>query len=599
MRTLCVQRHHNRLVAIVTGLAVVAWTLVAPVGPASASAGTLTQGAPTQGSLLEGSAFSDQLQVSGATGTVTFAQTTGSDSVAVSGSGQVSASASLAAGMYSASGTDSDLGGGTGTWTYTLNVLAPAPSGFANTIVGVYQSEYAVLQQLGQASAAQPVSQLQQTVSQFNQVELADFYNAVQQNPGWYQIPSLMQAVASGLPLTSTSSTMSANRPVSMAGPAKAVAQGRALSQGQARRAQGGSSRGSARRSTLNAPLSPSPAVQAFSPQPCATSPNDAQVFALQIAVDIASGVYDALNVSTNLGDIAIVLAVASVVVLAALLISHDSVAYEEAEGPNSCAGNNQSGYISNIDNTTVQTYSLLTTVAGAATQLQTAAGTTQQDVQSFQAQLSSFQSTLTQALATDTQAIQPAVGSDVQGVTSQLQTDVTGIEQDIASVQGDEGSLSQQVVNQVNSDTSSVQSALSAQLTKVLNETDSDASALTTVVNQDNQQVLNTVQTNFSAEQTDYNSDLTLEIEQALGQWGNYIPPAQFMLPASQGGFLNSTPVGVQAVVTTDLSAMAASGASVTSSATNDLKEANAALAAGQFLTAYQDFATCYQSFA
>ena len=87
MRTLCVQRHHNRLVAVVTGLALVAWTLVAPAAPASASAGTLTQDAPTQGSLFERTAPSDQLQVSGATGTVTFAQTTGSDSVAVSGSG--------------------------------------------------------------------------------------------------------------------------------------------------------------------------------------------------------------------------------------------------------------------------------------------------------------------------------------------------------------------------------------------------------------------------------------------------------------------------------------------------------------------------------
>ena len=330
MRTECLHRHHNRLVAIVTGLAVGAWTLVAPAGPASAS-GTITQDTPTQGTVLGGSAFSDQLQVSGATGTVTFAQTTGSASVAVSGSGQVSASASLAAGMYSASGTDSDAGGDTGTWTYTLSVLAPAPAGFANTIVGVYQSEYAVLQQLGQASAAQPVSQLQQTVSQFNQVELADFYNAVQQNPGWYQIPSIMQAVASGLP-TSTSSTMSANRPVSMARLAKAAAQRQVLSQGQARRAQGGSSPGSAARAIFNAPLSPAPAVQAFSPQPCATSPDGATVFELQIAVDVATGVYNALNVSTNLGDLVIVLAVASVIVLAALLISHDSVAYELQE---------------------------------------------------------------------------------------------------------------------------------------------------------------------------------------------------------------------------------------------------------------------------
>ncbi len=602
MRTKCLHRHHNRLVAIVTGLAVVAWTLVAPAGPASASGGTLTQDAPTQGMVLGGSAFSDQLQVSGATGTVTFAQTTGSASVAVSGSGQVSASPSLAAGTYSASGTDSDAGGGTGTWTYSLSVLAPAPSGFANTIVGVYQSEYAVLQQLGQASAAQPVSQLQQTVSQFNQVQLADFYNAVQQNPGWYQIPSLMQAVASGLPLTSTSSTMSANRPVSMARLAKAAAQGRVLSQGQARPAQGGPSRGSAPRATFNAPLSPAPAVQAFSPQPCATSPDDAQVFALQIAVDDATGAYDVLDSTTNIPfeePIIIVLGIVAAAILGALTIAHDSVAYEEQIGPNNCAGNNENGYITNTDNTTVQTYSLLTTVAGVLSQLPTTENTTQQDVQNLDSQLTSLQSALTQALAADTQAIQPEVGSDVQGVTSQLQTDVTGIEQDIANLKANELSLSQQVTNQANLDTSSVQSALSAQITTAMNETDSDASALTALVNQDNQQVLNKLQANLSTQQAQYDSNLTAQIEQALGQPSKAIPPVHLMLPASQGGFLNSTPVGVQAVVTSALSALTALGAKVTSAATNDLKAANAALAAGQYVTAYQDFAACYEAFA
>ena len=299
MRTECLHRHHNRLVAIVTGLAVGAWTLMAPAGPASASGGTLTPGRPSQGTALVGSAFSDQLQVSGATGTVTFAQTTGSASVAVSGSGQVSASASLAAGTYSASGTDSDAGGDTGTWTYNLSVLAPAPAGFANTIVGVYQSEYAVLQQLGQASAAQPVSQLQQTVSQFNQVELADFYNAAQQDPGWYQIPSLMQAVASGLSPRPRGPRFRPTGRCRWPGWPR-PGQGQVPSQGQARRGQGGSSPGSDPPAIFNAPLSPAPTVQAFSPTSCGTSPTDAQVFALQIAIDDATGIYDVFDSSTN-----------------------------------------------------------------------------------------------------------------------------------------------------------------------------------------------------------------------------------------------------------------------------------------------------------
>ena len=162
-------------------------------------------------------------------------------------------------------------------------------------------------------------------------------------------------------------------------------------------------------------------------------------------------------------------------IILAALTVAHDSLAYEQGlpDGPAGCASNNEGGYITNIDNTTVQTYSLLTTVAGVVSQLPTTESNTDQDVQNLEAQLTSFQSTLTQALATDTQAIPPAVGSDVQGVTSQLQTDVTGIQQDIANLKSNVLSLSQQVTNQANLDTSSVQSALSAQMTTAMNETD------------------------------------------------------------------------------------------------------------------------------
>ena len=62
-------------------------------------------------------------------------------------------------------------------------------------------------QQLGQGSAIQSVSQYQQQLSGFSATQMAALYSAVQQNPEWYQIPSLVQTVASDVPASTSSST--------------------------------------------------------------------------------------------------------------------------------------------------------------------------------------------------------------------------------------------------------------------------------------------------------------------------------------------------------------------------------------------------------
>ena len=85
--------------------------------------GPITQIAPLSGSTPPGAAYSEQLNVSGNSGAVTFV--TSSPAVAgltVSSSGLLSTSASLAAGSYVISGTDSDTSGDSGTWTYALGV---------------------------------------------------------------------------------------------------------------------------------------------------------------------------------------------------------------------------------------------------------------------------------------------------------------------------------------------------------------------------------------------------------------------------------------------------------------------------------------------
>ncbi|MFZ0768592.1 MAG: hypothetical protein WAM64_05165 [Acidimicrobiales bacterium] len=86
--------------------------------------GVLLQGLPMVANVkASGSAsFSDQLSVTGNTGTVTFVQATGTPSLIVSSSGLVTTSGTLAAGIYSATGTVSDPSGDEGSYSFTLTV---------------------------------------------------------------------------------------------------------------------------------------------------------------------------------------------------------------------------------------------------------------------------------------------------------------------------------------------------------------------------------------------------------------------------------------------------------------------------------------------
>jgi hypothetical protein len=99
----------------------------------------------TTDSAIQGSAYSSQLSITGASGPVTYAQTRGS-SVNVSSTGHVTAPADLANGVYEVAGTDSDTGGDTGYWTFTLDVgswassltiaTVPAGTAYSGTLVG-------------------------------------------------------------------------------------------------------------------------------------------------------------------------------------------------------------------------------------------------------------------------------------------------------------------------------------------------------------------------------------------------------------------------------------------------------------------------------
>jgi hypothetical protein len=76
----------------------------------------------TTDSVIHGNAYAGQLQIPGATGSVTYTQTGGGPEVSVSSTGAVTAASTVAAGVYVTGGTDVDSAGHTGYWTFTLDV---------------------------------------------------------------------------------------------------------------------------------------------------------------------------------------------------------------------------------------------------------------------------------------------------------------------------------------------------------------------------------------------------------------------------------------------------------------------------------------------
>jgi hypothetical protein len=115
------------------------------------AAASITQASPTTGvtTAATSAAFTSQLVVTGATGAVTYVQTTGNSSVVVSSTGAVKTTGALKAGVYTATGTTSDANGDKGTFTFALSVgvltqTSPATATVATTGSSTYTSQLAV-----------------------------------------------------------------------------------------------------------------------------------------------------------------------------------------------------------------------------------------------------------------------------------------------------------------------------------------------------------------------------------------------------------------------------------------------------------------------
>jgi hypothetical protein len=480
--------------------------------------------------------------------------------------------------------------------TTTTTTLPPAPSDFAGTLVSTYQAEVATAQALGQTQGIESVPDYQQQIDALDPNALALAYAATQQVPEWSQIPSLMQTIAADAPSfvpanESSFRTLAPTTSPTVRGVRHAVL------------------------TAITSITTPSAVlvgdtdgtmpVAPFSPADCGTYPPDAAVFAAQLVIDISYGLYNAFN-AVGAGEVAgfsvdfpaIVLAVIFAAVILVAQIVHDTLVYLQT-GYDECLASNLGGQVANVDNTTLAIYALITSLATAVGNVQTTANLNQQDVVNIQSGLSSLQTTLQQSLQSDTQTLQTTVGTDTTVTVTELQTIQSALQTDLTSIENVETTTGQSVTSEIDKGTLTIQTAMAAALTQILNETDSDAKGLTTLITQGNQQILNALQSNSSSELTQYQENLRFLIEQGLAGWGPVLPEVKLILPASLGGLLNSTPVGVQELVTADLQSAQSLGLKIKPSAYTELSAANTALAAKQYVTAWNDYAQAYQALA
>lgn len=105
----------------------------------------------------------------------------------------------------------------------------------------------------------------------------------------------------------------------------------------------------------------------------------------------------------------------------------------------------------------------------------------------------------------------------------------------------------------------------------------------------------VDTISGQVSTVQQTLDDELTLAIEQALTAPMSAVPNLAYELPATVGGNLDSTPVGVQSVVASAISHLQAAGEPVNPAAAVDLQQADQALAAGQYALAYTSFHQAY----
>ncbi len=374
-----------------------------------------------------------------------------------------------------------------------MPTTTPASAGFAASLITIHTDQYSAATALDSGSSSLSGEQLPapsafaQSVNDLTPDELSQLYAASQQQPQWDQLGGALSTVDAA----AHSFTAATSPPASSE---KSAGDG-------ARAATVGTSNDSfppaAPTTTIATPPAPFSPTQAVGPTQTVTcpagapggpsvAPGDDSVYAAQLTTDVANSLAaDVPDTITVLGESFPDPAkyVAEAVALAGQ-ITLDTLSYYQ-QVASDCDTGNEDAFLANLDNTTVQLYSL------------------------------------------ESEVIQPTVDAIETG--------------------------------------------------------------------------LETIHEQVKVVQQSVDEQLTIDIEQALAAGtssGAGSPPAniEFLLPTADGGNLNSTPVGVQEVVTSAVSQARSAGLVVNAMVTRELAAANDALSAGQYRTAYADYQAAYQ---
>jgi hypothetical protein len=155
------------------------------------SVGTLTQVAPTSITIktTQTQSYSLQLAVNGATGPVTFTQTTGTPSLLVSSTGLLTTSGALPFGAYSVAGTTSDTSGDVGVFTFTMTVgpitqNTPTTGSVITTSSATFSAQLSVSRNTGPVTFTQTIGAPNLVTSSAGVVST----NAATLVPGTYKV---------------------------------------------------------------------------------------------------------------------------------------------------------------------------------------------------------------------------------------------------------------------------------------------------------------------------------------------------------------------------------------------------------------------------
>jgi hypothetical protein len=491
--------------------------------------------------------------------------------------------------------------------TLDPSTLPPAPAGFTDQLVAVYESEYAVAQRLGvmdRGAQLPSVEDYSATVATLSADDLAVAYYATQKAPTWSQIPSLLGSVSiSDTASTSgTASTEQSGGTLARTAAATSDRTAESTTQGTAQAAPSvwlPTVAPSGIDSILMAPtvtttaatdFQPTEPVVEFKPEDCPFADIKASdIFALKIAAAAARTVYDTLDAAGALGSTAIPGIIAAVL-FGALEISVTTLEYLSDQN-SSCENDNLHGFVEATYNTTYQSWGLINTMNNTVTDLEATSNTINNNLLNVTNQITN----LSTANSTEMDTQLTTVKNSIENIMANDTSTVLNLVQNVQSLVGSNNTSISTAQTTLNTAIIDARDSLAVRITTLSDSLGRAEDSLKNHITFQTERVLTRIDELKGQDTDHFEAALRVAIETALATGTSMTPVGVLQLPASAGGYLDAEPIGVKQIVTDILEGMKATHQSFNSGGVKYLNSANDALAAGRYKDAWLDYVTAY----